>query len=1342
MSRWVFCVGEVCFFKSRWDIDPVVGMGTCGTKEPERVDPVSRPIANREPSAVNIHVPRTRPPEEDASVEVTKPMRTKRHVAENTVSLDLSTISTDELREFVELFPSQSTLQQLYIRKSDAAASNLFRSNLPLALQLLRLIGASRLQLLELSLLPASEELNATLEAVLTNNSTLETLNLHLTRPANVKTEVATVLCKALSSNMQLVTLDLSNTDLGPKAVEMLNQILKSNTSLKTLKLVATGLGESGADLAETLRVNKSLATVDLSHNDIGDNGGRKIARALAENMSISKLSLNDVQLSKVGPFFKALQNNLVLRDLSLRGNRLGADGAAALAKLIKLNTTLRSLDVSNCQLGALGAKWLAKNLQTNTTLTTLKLASNNMGPSGVKVVLTALATSKVSTLDISDNNLGLKGDQPILRLLKKNNFLTEVVVGGNGFSPTAEAKIEDLVTYNQGLRDGFKIVPRLLQFPIKFEEKTQAMRTFTIHNMKKFALAFAVLTNNPETTAITPNQGYLEPGCNVKIKVLLMGKFPADQPCNHLFLVRIASLTAEAQAQLSPREFWNMQKVSSNYRSSTIRAAWVVPKPEAQIAKKSSDLMALVANLPSTGNVFKEEVSALKQQIKAGDVPVFETEQAIDEQLSKLVEILSQPQTAAEGKPGTVDQSEEVTSLKRDLQAIQAKLKAIQTERANPKSPSKAEALEASLSREEADPKVEVEEEEEAKSEEEGEDTLKEFRSPGSAIAGEDMLDVAPSPSRVAVAAVDFALAKTMWDETEVAEEDGDEHEFGEFGLDFNLTDFDPTTAKKGKEPEPEVEFEGGVPPAPPMSPPTAPPPPMFDMPIKETPANNLKKFHWTTLAETEAASGVFAELDHGRVKLDTDEIVRLFSQKSEAKGTTTKKIEPAKPQLVDPKKSYNLSIALARCKLPVSTIKTALFDMDSTVMPEEVLESLLKYAPTKDELRNCCQYTGNAALLGPTELFFRDVGEIPQLKVRLQLLLFKTTFDESTEMVLDSLKVVDHARKQIHDSTNLKKILEVILALGNFMNSGQAKGFQLSSLSHLKSSKAQDNKTTLLTFLIQHVRKNCPEAQDFVRDCSSVKPASLVETSFVTSELKSVLANLQTLEQELKRAMQAADPKDKFVSSMLDFYKSARARAKKLTLARNRIVQETAELMLSYGVSSSEAQNGWENFFKLWSSFFDDFTSGVSALEAQVEEAKAQEARKKRSEAFKSPAGKYSSQSDNSVSSTSGDASVGGGSSSSAASKAMSNLIAARRTSMPREQLQFSEPKAQAILLFDFYPLLSAFYIFSLSPLSLSPLSLSLSLSLFFSFFLSLFSLLSSLFVFSVFCCPTLQQ
>ena len=70
-----------------------------------------------------------------------------------------------------------------------------------------------------------------------------------------------------------------------------------------------------------------------------------------------------------------AAVNKYRVTRLSLGNNQLGPEGGAKLAEALKTNTTLTELDLMGNQLGSEGGAKLAEALQTNTTLKVLGCA-------------------------------------------------------------------------------------------------------------------------------------------------------------------------------------------------------------------------------------------------------------------------------------------------------------------------------------------------------------------------------------------------------------------------------------------------------------------------------------------------------------------------------------------------------------------------------------------------------------------------------------------------------------------------------------------------------------------------------------------------------------------------------------------------------------------------------------------------------------------------------------------------------------------------------------------------------------------------------------------------------
>lgn len=73
--------------------------------------------------------------------------------------------------------------------------------------------------------------------------------------------------------------------------------------------------------------------------------------------------------------------------------------------------------------------------------------------------------------------------------------------------------------------------------------------------------------------------------------------------------------------------------------------------------------------------------------------------------------------------------------------------------------------------------------------------------------------------------------------------------------------------------------------------------------------------------------------------------------------------------------------------------------------------------------------------------------------------------------------MKLLEQACNELKGSHNFKKILEMVLAVGNYLNGdsfrGAAQGFKLGALLKLMDIKSHNNKTTLLHFVVAELMR-----------------------------------------------------------------------------------------------------------------------------------------------------------------------------------------------------------------------------------------------------------------------------
>ena len=119
------------------------------------------------------------------------------------------------------------------------------------------------------------------------------------------------------------------------------------------------------------------------------------------------------------------MAKNNALQQLNLSRNKVGPEGAKALAGALERNNALQQLNLSKNEIGHEEAKALAVALATNNTLQELCLYWNSIGEEGTKAfVKTMMENTNLTRLDISPfgNNYN-DAIQFFVRLNRKGRF-------------------------------------------------------------------------------------------------------------------------------------------------------------------------------------------------------------------------------------------------------------------------------------------------------------------------------------------------------------------------------------------------------------------------------------------------------------------------------------------------------------------------------------------------------------------------------------------------------------------------------------------------------------------------------------------------------------------------------------------------------------------------------------------------------------------------------------------------------------------------------------------------------------------------------------------------------
>ncbi|GAA6070685.1 formin-like protein 1, partial [Tachysurus ichikawai] len=339
---------------------------------------------------------------------------------------------------------------------------------------------------------------------------------------------------------------------------------------------------------------------------------------------------------------------------------------------------------------------------------------------------------------------------------------------------------------------------------------------------------------------------------------------------------------------------------------------------------------------------------------------------------------------------------------------------------------------------------------------------------------------------------------------------------------------------------PPPPPPPPGGGPPPPPPPPGCGPPPPPGAPPAPGAeeaksrkviqPKFRMPLLNWQALKPNQLEGTVFKELDdeHLLQELNMDVFAEQFKTKAQVPKADISKIKikaqkaPTKVSLLEANKAKNLAITLRKAGMSPADICTAIQNYDQQALNLDFLELLERFIPSDYEmklLQNYVKEGRNLEDLSDEDRFIMSFGKIPRLAQRISTLTFMGNFPETVKRLQPQLNSIIAASVSLKSSTKLKKILEIILAFGNYMNSskrGAAYGFRLQSLDLLLDTKSTDRSQTLLHFITNMVQEKYPELASFHTELRFIDKAALVSLDGVLQDVRSLERGMEGTKKE----------------------------------------------------------------------------------------------------------------------------------------------------------------------------------------------------------------------------------
>ncbi|KAI3384382.1 hypothetical protein SNEBB_002534, partial [Seison nebaliae] len=310
--------------------------------------------------------------------------------------------------------------------------------------------------------------------------------------------------------------------------------------------------------------------------------------------------------------------------------------------------------------------------------------------------------------------------------------------------------------------------------------------------------------------------------------------------------------------------------------------------------------------------------------------------------------------------------------------------------------------------------------------------------------------------------------------------------------------------------------------------------------------------------------------------VDINTNKLDELFETKqSELKvkrGNESKKYIT----VLGAKRSNAINIGMTALP-PPRTIKTAILKMDTAIIGKDGIEKLLTMIPTEEEKVKIieAQMTQPEVPLGSAEQFLLTLSSITELEARLKLWLFKMEYESMEKEILEPLMDLKVGMDILKNNKTFKRILEVLLAVGNHLNGSQSKGFQIDYLTKVPDVKDTLYKHTLLYHVCDTMMEKYDDLTDLYSEIGPITRCSDIDWDQLSQKLNRLETDCKAAFKFLKTVINKAETNSVSINNLKnkthDFLVDCAQRISTLKIIHRRIINRYKKFLIWLGYSKS---------------------------------------------------------------------------------------------------------------------------------------------------------------------------
>ena len=282
---------------------------------------------------------------------------------------------------------------------------------------------------------------------------------------------------KNLISAKQIIYLNLASNQISTEGLKIIQHEIIESKSLKYLNFgvykgsfrINNFSGEGGLIIARIILNNKSIETLILQENLLGEESGTKIGIALIQNKTLKKLvissnkiknkgaraiienadelisldlSNNDISPEVCEDLKKLMIKSKHLKEIIWNGNNIESKGINFIIEALKNQIKLKSLCLRNTSLNEEAIKALAAGLINNECLRIIDLGANNINYESFKDICDCLNKNKIKIFRCKNNALGDEGAK----------YFSETILNKDTNSCLTSFDLSSCKIYDQGL--------------------------------------------------------------------------------------------------------------------------------------------------------------------------------------------------------------------------------------------------------------------------------------------------------------------------------------------------------------------------------------------------------------------------------------------------------------------------------------------------------------------------------------------------------------------------------------------------------------------------------------------------------------------------------------------------------------------------------------------------------------------------------------------------------------------------------------------------------------------------------------------------------------------------